>query len=171
MSMNKTTFFSVIASLVLLVIAGAAAYYLLADSDNDEGLNSIASFEDCVAAGNLVMDSYPEQCQTQDGRIFVRRIGDNQDMADFKVQGRFVCLPHWNTSGPQTLECAFGLLDEAGNYYGLRDRDPMYGTLGVFDTEAYVEVRGVFEPGRHEKYQGIGTIEVHEVVVLSSVNL
>jgi spore germination cell wall hydrolase CwlJ-like protein len=24
------------------------------------------------------------------------------------VIGQFVCLKHWDTSGPQTLECAFG---------------------------------------------------------------
>ena len=35
------------------------------------------------------------------------------------LSGTGVCLPHKDTSGPQTLECAFGLLTEAGEYYAL----------------------------------------------------
>lgn len=31
----------------------------------------INSFEDCVRAGNPVMESYPPQCRTSDGRTFV----------------------------------------------------------------------------------------------------
>ncbi|MCA9397288.1 hypothetical protein KC573_00515 [candidate division WWE3 bacterium] len=34
----------------------------------------IASFEDCVAAGYPILESYPEQCNTPDGRHFVRQI-------------------------------------------------------------------------------------------------
>jgi len=34
----------------------------------------IANFEECVAAGNPVMESYPRQCRTQDGRLFVEEI-------------------------------------------------------------------------------------------------
>ena len=35
------------------------------------------------------------------------------------LAGKYVCLPHADTSGPQTLECAFGLQTAAGEYYGL----------------------------------------------------
>lgn len=39
----------------------------------------IDSFEDCVAAGYPVMESYPEQCATPDGKSFTRDIsGDAQ---------------------------------------------------------------------------------------------
>lgn len=31
----------------------------------------IDSFADCVNAGNPVMESFPEQCRTEDGRLFV----------------------------------------------------------------------------------------------------
>ena len=34
----------------------------------------IDSFEDCVAAGNPVMESYPRQCRTSDGKHFVEEI-------------------------------------------------------------------------------------------------
>ena len=35
---------------------------------------SIASFEECVAAGYPVMETYPRQCRTPDGRNFVEEI-------------------------------------------------------------------------------------------------
>ena len=34
----------------------------------------VNSFEDCAAAGNPVMESYPRQCRTEDGRHFVEEI-------------------------------------------------------------------------------------------------
>jgi len=36
--------------------------------------SSIKNFEDCVAAGNPVMESYPRQCRTSDGKHFVEEI-------------------------------------------------------------------------------------------------
>ena len=41
------------------------------------GGDVIASFEDCVAAGNPVMESYPRQCRTPDGKNFVENISPN----------------------------------------------------------------------------------------------
>lgn len=35
------------------------------------------------------------------------------------VEGEYVCLPHRNSSGPQTMECAFGLKSDDGLFYGL----------------------------------------------------
>lgn len=39
--------------------------------------------------------------------------------APVTMLGTFVCLPHRDTSGPQTQECAFGLKADNGNYYAL----------------------------------------------------
>lgn len=36
---------------------------------------TITSFEECAAAGNPIMESYPEQCRAPDGTLFVRNIG------------------------------------------------------------------------------------------------
>ena len=38
-------------------------------------ITSIDSFEECVAAGNPVMESYPRQCKTSDGKHFIEEIG------------------------------------------------------------------------------------------------
>ena len=35
------------------------------------------------------------------------------------LTGQFDCLPHANKTGPQTLECAFGLKTDSGEYYSL----------------------------------------------------
>ncbi len=36
--------------------------------------NDINSFEECATAGYPIMETYPEQCRTPDGRIFVREL-------------------------------------------------------------------------------------------------
>lgn len=38
-------------------------------------LSRITDFDSCVAAGYRVLETYPEQCVTQDGRTFLRVIG------------------------------------------------------------------------------------------------
>lgn len=41
-------------------------------ADPPEAFDGIRNFEQCAAAGNPVMESYPEQCRTPDGRLFVK---------------------------------------------------------------------------------------------------
>jgi hypothetical protein len=48
------------------------AFYLCFSKESPE--IKIDSFEDCVAAGNLVMESHPRQCRTSDGKHFVEFI-------------------------------------------------------------------------------------------------
>lgn len=38
---------------------------------------------------------------------------------DATLTGEYVCLPHKDTSGPQTDECAFGIKTDASEYYAL----------------------------------------------------
>lgn len=42
--------------------------------DRPAAIGDIDNFEECAAAGYPVMESYPEQCRTPDGRLFVRVI-------------------------------------------------------------------------------------------------
>ena len=42
----------------------------------------VRSFEECVAAGYPVMESYPRQCRTKDGRSFTEDIGNSIEKAD-----------------------------------------------------------------------------------------
>lgn len=43
-------------------------------TDPPDAFAGINSFEDCAAAGYPIMESFPEQCRTPDGRLFVRVI-------------------------------------------------------------------------------------------------
>ncbi|MBU0767180.1 Gmad2 immunoglobulin-like domain-containing protein [Patescibacteria group bacterium] len=43
---------------------------------------TIENFDDCAAAGNPIMESYPQQCRTEDGRLFVQDIGDEMNKQD-----------------------------------------------------------------------------------------
>lgn len=82
------------------------------------------------------------------------------------LQGEYVCLPHKDTSGPQTLECAYGIKSK-GLFYAL-DLNPL-GSDAVFDfqTGKKVEVEGTFTPIEYlstnhwQKYnvKGIITVE------------
>lgn len=49
---------------------------LPADSTDPVDQGSITSFEECVAAGNPVMESYPRQCRSAGGGLFVEDIED-----------------------------------------------------------------------------------------------
>ena len=40
---------------------------------------TISTYEECLAVGNAILESYPEQCRTTDGRTFVRDIGNELD--------------------------------------------------------------------------------------------
>lgn len=57
-------------SAIGIVALGLIVGYVLG-SDNNSDVNS---FEECVAAGNLIMDSYPPQCQTSDGKTFTQNL-------------------------------------------------------------------------------------------------
>lgn len=66
----------ILSSIIVSAVFGGLAGYLVANVDKSG--DKITSFEDCVAAGNPVMESYPEQCRTKDGRLFVRDISGDE---------------------------------------------------------------------------------------------
>ncbi len=51
--------------ITFLVVVGAAFWYMYTNSKQE-----ITTFEQCVAAGNPVQESYPEVCATEDGQSF-----------------------------------------------------------------------------------------------------
>ena len=65
-------FVVVIVAIIFLLIL-----YLVVDVFRQKAaVGQINSFEDCVRAGNPVMESYPRQCRAEDGRLFVEEIDD-----------------------------------------------------------------------------------------------
>lgn len=78
----------VIAAALGLIAGALAGYYFGYDNGWENALDKpsdsvptdgyrSSNFEECVAAGNPVMESYPRQCRTPDGRNFVEDIASN----------------------------------------------------------------------------------------------
>lgn len=53
--------------------------------------------------------------------IYDQKQGSGEPVAPYQgtLTGEYVCLPHRDTRGPQTLECAFGLKTATGEHYAL----------------------------------------------------
>lgn len=79
------------------------------------------------------------------------------------LSGEFVCLPHRNTSGPQTMECAFGLKTPEGMYYALRDSDPTYKHISSIATGKKGTVTGMLEKREDKKYPTEGVIVIDSI--------
>jgi glucose/arabinose dehydrogenase len=65
----------VIALIVLSIIFVLYHFFYQAETGSDLGTN-IDSYRTCVEAGYPILESYPEQCNTPDGRNFVRIVAD-----------------------------------------------------------------------------------------------
>jgi hypothetical protein len=66
------------ASLIIVVIIILLGIAFVLDSFNTNNVSSISSFEECKDAGYPIMESYPEQCATPDGRTFTRELSDEE---------------------------------------------------------------------------------------------
>lgn len=153
--MNKTIVNSIIfGGLAFALIAG---FYLYGQNQN-EGIQEekdakkapITSFEECVAAGNPILESYPEQCKA--GEVFfVRDIGNELEKNHLIVSesvrpGAVVTSPltltgqargYWffEASFPVSIEDAKGIV--LGQYYVEAQDEWM--------TEEFVPYQGVLE--------------------------
>lgn len=80
-----------------------------------------------------------------------------------RIRGKMICLPHRDTTGPQTLECALGLQDDEGNNYALSDTDPEYRNISSISQNQTVTVEGILKPQPDSKYAVVGVIEISSV--------
>lgn len=73
----------------VLLIGLVLGYYFGYDHGFEKATRGeIDSFDDCAAAGYPIMESYPEQCRTPDGKNFVRDIsGDSLPPGNGSVPG------------------------------------------------------------------------------------
>lgn len=140
---------------IVLLILAVAGYVFL----ERQKVASINSFAKCKAAGYPIMESYPEQCMTPDGRSYTDAVAPQS----IEVSGEFVCLPHKNTSGPQTMECALGLKGDDGNYYGVSDTDPNYSNVSGLGTGAKVKIKGKFTSREDSKYNSVGVLTIENL--------
>ncbi len=98
----KKTIFLLIIALVLMLISFSV--YNKSQKELDEPIELIVSdveinnFNDCVKEGNPVMESYPRQCRSLDGRLFVEDIGNINEKNDL-IQLNYP-LPNQEISSP-----------------------------------------------------------------------
>lgn len=76
-----------IAAILLVSVIGLILAYLLLNR-----APTVTSFEECVAAGNPIMESYPEQCN-HNGKTYVRDISNIPTSADDAPEGSIHILP------------------------------------------------------------------------------
>lgn len=87
------------------------------------------------------------------------------------LTGEVVCLPHKNTSGPQTLECAIGLFAADGNYYAL-DTNLVPQDTSLLTTGNTIQASGIVTPiellstDQFMKYDVKGVLLVESLEVL-----
>ena len=110
--------------------------------------------------GNEIDSNLPFTLTRVDGGTSVALPGQRS------VTGTQICLPHRDTSGPQTLECALGLRGTDGQNYALDLSSLDEASRPLIQTEGTVTVSGMFAPVEIladdylAKYDIIGVISV-----------
>ncbi len=84
------------------------------------------------------------------------------------IKGTMLCLPHKNTSGTQTMECAYGLKDDMERYFALSDSDPNYMNIIGVPMNVQVQVEGIFGARANSNYQDIGIISVTKITAVNT---
>jgi hypothetical protein len=152
-SHSKRTFFIILAIVLVVLALGAGGYYWYTQRNK-----SVSSFAECAAMGNPIMESSPEQCMTPDGKHFT----NPNSIATF--EGTAVCLPHKDSNGPQTLECAVGIKTNDGKFYGISgDTDSKLS--GLAGTDKKVRVTGKVEKSADTIYS------IEELINVSKIEL
>lgn len=74
----------VVVAFVILLVGAAFLYFkfYLPQNSSQHPVSQIKNFEECLAAGNAIMESYPRQCRTEDGIMFIEDIGNGLDKKD-----------------------------------------------------------------------------------------
>ncbi len=91
--------------------------------------------------------------------LLVARVQAPAAGTQVRLSGEIVCLPHKNTGGPQTLECAYGLHTDDNRYFAL-----LYTTLpDQTNPGGRVEVMGTLTAGSSSVYDIAGTIKIDSI--------
>src|SRR4030042_511886 len=72
----------IIIPIIIVIIISVSAFLIFHNKVFESSTASINSFEECIAAGNAVLESYPRQCKTEDGKTFTEYIGNELEKFD-----------------------------------------------------------------------------------------
>lgn len=104
--------------------------------------------------------------------IYNEKQGDGNDVVSYTgaLTGTQVCLPHADTDGPQTLECALGMKTDSGEFYALDFGETLDGLPPGLQSDERFSVTGLITPvemlssDHWQKYAIEGIISVTEPV-------
>jgi len=77
---------NILLSLIVIIILGVILYFATQRKiETPPVVSSISTFEECIAAGYSVQESYPERCTTPDGKTFTRNIENELEKSDLII--------------------------------------------------------------------------------------
>lgn len=127
--------FTVIETLLIIAIVaivGAVGWYVYDQRKDESAQSAITNFDECVAAGNPVMESYPEQCAA-DGRTFTN---PNQKVTEAKEEDSWFLFEPTNKKYTLRIPDGWKATELSSNLY-VRDASSLEYIKG---TKATVEV-------------------------------
>lgn len=71
----------IVIAIFILVVLGSAGWILYRNQQKRE-IAAISNFEECTAAKYPILESYPRQCKTPDGRTFIEDVGNEMEKLD-----------------------------------------------------------------------------------------
>jgi hypothetical protein len=85
------------------------------------------------------------------------------------LSGTFTCLPHLDTTGPQTMECAFGLKTDDGEYYAVNfgesaDAMSQFQSGAHITAEGNIVIREALSSDHWQKYNMKGIFTVTKII-------
>jgi hypothetical protein len=91
------------------------------------------------------------------------------------LSGTYVCLPHLDTSGPQTEECAFGLKTDEGVYYAVNfgasaSAMEQFQSGAHVTAEGFIVIKEALSSNQWEKYNMKGIFTVTKILQATPAN-
>lgn len=87
------------------------------------------------------------------------------------LRGQVICLPHRDTSGPQTLECAYGLKADDGNSYAI-NANLVSQEIPAYNVGDTIKANGTITPIEQlsadiwQKYDVVGIFSITDSLVI-----
>lgn len=85
------------------------------------------------------------------------------------LSGTYVCLPHLDTTGSQTEECAFGLKTDDGDYYAVNfgaatERIGQFQNSAHITAEGFVVIKEALSSDQWAKYNMKGVFTITRMI-------
>lgn len=90
----------------------------------------------------------------------------NLPQKPISISGEIACIPHKDKTGPQTLECAIGLLGEDGKYYRFKNLSQKDIASGRFSTGKKVKIDGTIILQSSDIFDFVGYIDATSIILL-----